>query len=151
MILSYPLDWSRGFNRRRRSRVFVLLDAKNTDCRIVNSANNHSSCFFFLIVVQIQLFPFSSPPWPLPHPSPPPTLDPTPFGFVYVSFIHVPWWPFPYVPPLSFSPFPSGPCQFVLYFNVSSYILLACLFCWLCSTYRWDHMVFVFHSLTYFT
>ena len=34
-----------------------------------------------------------------------------------------------------------------LYFNVCGYILLACLFCWLGSTYRWDHMVFVFHRL----
>ena len=48
-------------------------------------------------------------------------------------------------------PLPSGYCQFVLYFNVSCYILLACLFCWLGSTGRWDHMVFVFHSLAYFT
>ena len=27
----------------------------------------------------------------------------------------------------------------------------SCLFCWLGSTYRWDHMVFVFHRLAYFT
>ena len=46
---------------------------------------------------------------------------------------------------------PSGSCQCVLYFSVSGSILLACLFCWLGSTYRWDHMVFVFHSLAYFT
>ena len=31
-------------------------------------------------------------------------LDPTPFDFVHVSFIHIPWWPFPYFPPLSLSP-----------------------------------------------
>ena len=49
------------------------------------------------------------------------------------------------------SPCPSGYCQFALYFNVTGYILLACLFCWLGSTYRWDHMVFVFHHLAYFT
>ena len=41
--------------------------------------------------------------------------------------------------------------QFVLYFHVSGSILLACLFCWLGSPYRWDHMVFVFHRLAYIT
>ena len=41
--------------------------------------------------------------------------------------------------------------QFVLYFHISGSILLACLFCCLGSTYRWDHMVFVFHQLAYFT
>ena len=30
----------------------------------------------------------------------PPTLDPTPLGFVLVSFLHVPWWPFPYCLPI---------------------------------------------------
>ena len=39
----------------------------------------------------------------------------------------------------------------VLYFIASYYILLAYLFCWLGSTYRWDHMVFVPHRLAYFT
>ena len=43
--------------------------------------------------------------------------------------------PFPCIIP---SHLPSGYCQFVLNFNVSGYILLACLFCWLGSTYRWD-------------
>ena len=38
-------------------------------------------------------------------------------------------------------PLPSGYCQFVVYFNVSGYILLACLFCWLGSAYRWDHIL----------
>ena len=55
----------------------------------------------------------------------------TPFGFVHGCFIHVPWWPFPFFPP--FPPFPSGYCQFVFYFRISGYILLACLFCWLGS------------------
>ena len=87
----------------------------------------------------------------LPHSSWLSTLEPTPFGIVYVSVIHVLWWTFPYFPPLSPSLLPSGYCQFVLYFNISGYILLACLFCWLGSTYRWDHMVFVFHHLAYFT
>ena len=36
-------------------------------------------------------------------------------------------------------------------FPVSDYIVLACLFCWLGSTYKWDHMVFLFHHLACFT
>ena len=54
---------------------------------------------------------------------------------------------FPCYPPHA----PFGYCQFVLYFNVSGYILLACLFHWLGSPYRWHHMVFVFYLLVYFT
>ena len=41
--------------------------------------------------------------------------------------MHVPWWLFPLFPPLPSFLFPSGYCQFVLYFHVSGYILLACL------------------------
>ena len=111
------------------------------------------SFFNFLklfIVVQVQMSPF--PPHHSPHPSYPyfPPLILTPFGFVYVYFIHVPDNPSPF-PPIIPSHLPSGYCQFVLNFNVSGYVLLACLSCWLSSTYRWDHMVFVFHHLAYFT
>ena len=76
----------------------------------------------FFIVVQVQSSPFS------PHPTHPclPPLILHPFGFIHVSFIHVPWWPFPFFPII-----PSGYCQFVLYFSVSGYILFAWLFCWL--------------------
>ena len=42
------------------------------------------------------------------------------------------------LPLLSLSSLFSGNCQFVLYFSVSGCILLACLFCWLGSMYRWD-------------
>ena len=76
--------------------------------------------FNFLIVVQLQLSPFS-------HPHLPPSIL-TRFSFVHGSFIHVLWWPFPFFPPLFLSFLPSGYCQFVLYFNVSGYILLACLY-----------------------
>ena len=41
---------------------------------------------------------------PLTHPPPPPTINLIPLWFVYGSFIHVPWWPFPFFPPLSPSP-----------------------------------------------
>ena len=44
----------------------------------------------FFIVVQVQLSPFLPHHGFLPHPSPPLPLEPTPFGFVHVSLIHVP-------------------------------------------------------------
>ena len=176
--------------------------------------------FFLLFKCSCLHFPLTTLPCStythLPHSNLPP------FGFVYMSFITVPWWPFPYFPcyplpppfwllsvlyfffliifyccsntvvsisppplPLYSPPSPTlnttllwlcpwvpytcslmtlsflspiislslhlGYCQFVLYFNISGYILLAFLFCWLGSTHRWDHMVFVFHHLAYFT
>ena len=94
---------------------------------------------------------------------PPPPLSPAPPTLTSHPQSH-PLWLCPCVlyiyslktlplPPAPITPssLPSCYCQFVLYFNVSGYILLACLFCWLGSTYRWDHMVFVFHCLAYFT
>ena len=112
---------------------------------------------FSIVFIFLLLFNNSCPHFPpllslaLPTPTShfPPLILP-PFGFVHGSFILIPWQPFPVFPLLSQSPQPSGYCQFVLYFNVSGSILLACLFCWLSSTFRWDHMVFVFHHLAYF-
>ena len=57
--------------------------------------------FFFIYCCSSTVVSIFIPPWPPPHPSPPPTLEPIPLGFVLVSFICVPWWPFPYFPPLS--------------------------------------------------
>ena len=84
-------------------------------------------CYFIVVHVQLSAFsPHHSPP---PQPSPPPSPDSTPrLSFVHVSFIVVPENPFPLFPPLS-SYLPSGYCQIILNFNVSGYILLACLFC----------------------
>ena len=96
---------------------------------------NWSSCILlfnfkpFKINVQIQLSPFSPTTFPCPTaPHLPPSILP-PFGFVHGSSIHVPWWPFPFFPPLFSSPIPCVYCQFVLNFNVFGYSLLACLFC----------------------
>ena len=94
-------------------------------------------------------FPTNASPAP---PTPTSQLQSYPqFGFVHGSFIQVSWWSFPIFLLLSPYPLPPGHCQFVLYFNVSGSVLLACLFCWLGSPYRWDHMVFVFHLQAYFT
>ena len=51
---------------------------------------------------------------------------------------------FLFFPPLCPFRFPSDHCQCVPCFYASGSILLVRLFCWLDSTYKWDHMVFVF-------
>ena len=110
--------------------------------------------FSVLFKIFLLLFNYSCPSFPpitLPcstHPLPS-TFSP-PHLFVHGSFIHVPW--LDHSPSfLHYPSLPSGHCQFVLYFHVSVSVFLACLFCWLGSTYRWDHMLFVFHWLAYFT
>ena len=106
------------------------------------------AAFFKSLFKYSCLHPHPPPRHPPPHTSLLSTLKPTPFGFVHYTCSLTAFLLFPL---LSLAPLPSGYCQFVLYFNVSGYILLACLFCWLGSTYRWDHKVFVFHHLAYFS
>ena len=103
----------------------------------------------FLILIFLWLFHFP------PHNSPnlshaylPPLILPL-FGFVCVSFIVVPGNPSPFYPIIP-SCVLSGYCECVLNFYVSGYILLACLFCWLGSMHRWDHIVFPNTSEMYF-
>ena len=100
---------------------------------------------FFLIVVQGQLSPFSPH-----HTHCLPPLNPLPLALSMCPsymFLDAP----PHYPLLSPFPLFSGYSHIVLYFNISGCILLACLFCWLGSTYRWDHKVFLFHCLACFT
>ena len=98
------------------------------------------SLFFFFVVVQVQLSPFTFHYSPLPQPSALPILILPPFGFVHVSFIHVLETLSPF-PPIIRCHLPSGSCQFVLNFNVSGYMLLARLLCWLDSSYSWDWQI----------
>ena len=60
--------------------------------------------------------------------------------------------PFPFFPPYP-SPHssPLWSLSVCSLFPCPRSILLICLFCWLGSTYRWDHMVSVLHRLAYFT
>ena len=81
---------------------------------------------------------------PTSHPSnyPPLALSIcTLYMFLYLTLTLL----FPNIP----SPLPSDYCQSDHCFHVSYSILLLRLFCWLGSTYRWDHMVFEFHCLAY--
>ena len=88
----------------------------------------------FFIVVQVKWSPISCHHFPPLHPPPPPTFNPTPLWVCPCVLYTCSLKPFSFFHPLSF-PLPSGYCQFVLYFNVSGYVLLACFFCWLASTY----------------
>ena len=102
---------------------------------------SHVHIFFFFtlfIVVQVQLSPFS------PHPAIP-TSHPWsyPLWLCPCILYTCSWKPFsllPFPPIISSSPFW---LLSVLNFNVFGYILLAYLFYWLSSTYRWNHIVFV--------
>ena len=77
-------------------------------------------------------------------PCPPPTLNPSPLWLCPWVLYTCSLMTFSLLSLIIPSTLPSGHCLFVLYFNVSGYILLPWLFCWLGSTYRWDHMVFAF-------
>ena len=102
--------------------------------------------FFFSIVFKCSCLHFL--PSILPTPPIPTSLSPS---YPPLALSMCPLYMFlddPY--PLFPSHLPSGQGHCV-YFNDSGYILFACLFYWLGSTYRWDHVVFVFHLLAYFT
>ena len=100
------------------------------------TSEQEACCFYYIffyfiifIVVQVQLSAFSPSTPPQPQPSPPLSPDHNPLGFVHVSFIVVPENPSLSPPPIIPSHLLSGYCPCVLNFNVSGYILLACLFC----------------------
>ena len=83
---------------------------------------------------------------PLSPTQPTPTSQPQSFPLLALSM--GPLYMFPDDPSPSFPhyhPFPTPLVTVSLFFIVSGYTLLACLFCWLGSIYRWDHMVFFFH------
>ena len=87
-----------------------------------------TSPVYFFIVVQVKLSPFDphhlQPLQPYPHL----TLDPT-LHWLYPCLLYTCYlMTIPPFAPVITSHHPSGYCQFVLYFSVSGYILLICLF-----------------------
>ena len=111
------------------------MSSKQVENKIFKMSSTTIAFYFlnYFIVVQVQLSAFTPYHSPQLQPSPPLPAASSPLGFVHVSFIVVsetlpPFHPF--IP----SHFPYGYCQIFLNFNVSGYILLACLFCGLGST-----------------
>ena len=98
--------------------------------------------FFFFCFLKISFYYSSStvvsiftPPAPCPtHPHLPPSNLP-PLALSMCPLYMFLGGPSPIFPHYPSPPNPSDYCQFVLYFSVSGYILLACLFCWLVSTF----------------
>ena len=93
--------------------------------------------FSFFNCCSIRLPSFFSHYSPLPFPPPPSIFIPPHPCIVFVpgSFIHVPWWSFPFFPLLSSSPLPLVTVSLFFYFHVSGSVLLMCVLCWLGSTY----------------
>ena len=152
--ISHTLDWGPGPQPRHEPWLGIEPATLWVAGRhSIHWATPARAIFFFslhfllLFKYRCLYFPYTNPPT---QPSQFPPLILTLFGFVHVSFIDVPENLLPSSPIIP-SYLPSGYCHFVVNFNVSGYILLACLFCWLDSTYMWDHIVFVFHHLAYFT
>ena len=141
-----PVAWSggrviaRGWNRGQ-----VRFDRPSL---LENMFYNFLNCYSSTVVSIPPTHTHQSYP---PQPSPFPTLDSTHL-WICPCVLHTRSWK-PFLLLLPIIPFHllCGYCQFVLNFTVTGYILLACLFCWLGSTYRWDYMVFVFQRLADFT
>ena len=106
---------------------------------------------FFLLLFKHSYLLLSHHQFPLPHPPPPPTLNPSPLWLCSWVLYTCSSKTLPFLFPIIPSTLPSGYCQFVLCFSVSGSILLTCLFSWLDSSYRWDHMLLFFHLLENFT
>ena len=83
----------------------------------------------------------------------PPSLCPSPHCCLspWAVFICSLANPLTFFHPYSPSPLPADSCQSVPCIHASVSILFTSLFCSLDSTYKWDHMVFLFLQLAYFT
>ena len=133
--------------KSKKTKISEVVVLQNVQIWYYKKLYLHWFLSFYCCSLQLShLFPHCPYPAPTtPSVSPPPLSVPMSPLFMFLCL------PFPFFAPLSRSPIPSGHCQFVLYFQVSVSILFICLFCWLGSTCRWDHVVFVFHRLAYFT
>ena len=135
--ISYPINTYNNFSH---------LYGRELKCYIV------TVCMFFnLFLLLFKYSHLNFPPLcPSPFPSPPPPLHLLPLVLSMCPLYMLLDSPSPIFPIIPF-PTPLWLLSVCSLLNVSGYILFACLFCWLGSTYRWDPMVFVFHCLAYFT
>ena len=129
--------------------IFFFFTNLDTTCFI---SLQKCSFIFLVICIILLLFKFSCLHFKWPHPLSPIPLRPPayplrlwPCVLCTCSLMALSLFS------LFFPPLLPGYCQYLLHFKVSGCIFLACLYGWLGSTYRWDHMVFVFHSLAYFS
>ena len=106
----------------------------------------HFSCFIFYAITDVSFSPFTP-------------LHPAHLHFYSQSPPHCPRVHhvcsvtdlFPFFQSVAIIPLSSYSCQSMAWFHSSGSVLLISLFCSLDSSYKWDHMIFVFHQLTYFT
>ena len=105
-----------------------------------------SNIFFYCCsstVISLFLPPLPSPS----HPHSPPLILPL-FGLSMCPLYMCPITLHPF-PPITSSHLPSSYCLFLI--STSLVEIFCLLICFVGSTYRWDHMVFVPHCLAYFT
>ena len=100
-------------------------------------------------------FPLLCPLLLCPHsqPLPPSSLWPSPHCCLCLGVIHTSALAhaFTFFHPVPTYPFPSDSCQSVPWIDASVSMWLISLFCLLDFTFKWDHTVFAFHCLAYFT
>ena len=104
----------------------------------------------FFIVLQLQLSHLFTHCFPLSHPPPDSHSQDHEASIVFLGLS------IPLLSPVIHLPSLVTVCLFFISKSLvlfcSFFVLLSRFhFCWLSSTYRWDHMVFVFHCLAYFT
>ena len=142
MKQSIALPWFIHDSKKKRA----LLKLQNTLCLYIKGYRflKNIFCYSITVVPNFPPLPSSAQPTPQSH-SQSPLCCPCPWVFHTCSLTNL----FPFFPPLPLSPLvivDLFPC-----FHASGSTLLVCLFCSLGSCYRWDHRVFVFCHLAYFT
>ena len=103
-------------------------------------------CYYITVFPIFPLLPASTQPTPCSQQSVPMLLSMF-MGYLYMFFDYTLLLLSTIIP----LPLLSGHCRSVPCFHACDSILLISLFCSLDSSSRWDHMVFVFHQLAYFT
>ena len=116
----------------------------------------YTPCFFsfflqtFFIVYAITVVPSFSPFFHLYPSSPSPLLSQSSYHCLWPWILHKCSLVNPFTIFYSVSPMPCGSCQSIPHIYVSVSILYISLLHLLDSTYKWDHVAFVFYWMVYF-